>query len=131
MNISFDNKEKNFCLDKCGYSISFELSNNSMEYLYQIISNMPVISDDDKDKRRDLGFPDKRLPSRVPEDNRVRCNCFHEVDEWSEKTGLLDINAKKQCTVMFTPRTWAKDILPTSSARYHFYYEMPGMCFVC
>lgn len=54
--IEFDNKGKRFCGNRrgFGYSITFELTDNSMEYLFQIISNMPVISDEDKDKRKTL-----------------------------------------------------------------------------
>lgn len=51
--IEFDNKNKKFC-GYFGFSVQFELSNNSIDYLYQIISNMPVIEEQDKSKMKKL-----------------------------------------------------------------------------
>lgn len=52
--IYFDNNNRKFCCEKIGYTIQFELTNISMDYLFQIISNLPDIDIKDKAKRKTL-----------------------------------------------------------------------------
>jgi hypothetical protein len=57
MNIHFDNLQKSGSLCYLGYSVIFELSDNSMEYLHKIIAKMPYVED---------GLPKKEaLPWRM------------------------------------------------------------------
>lgn len=86
--IRFDDKDRKFCKGSCniGFSICFELSDNSMEYLFQIISNMPVIDDADKHKRKVLYLGSCLKPVNIRKIIHLLNLAYKKIDlEFDEK----------------------------------------------